>query len=231
MRVSIPSVLLLSLASTLLPVVQSICQAQEPATEAATTGRLPQWRDTLAAHLEALALLQTLNADLLSHDSATLTLDRWCAAHHMASPPRVVADRQPGGDKPPTAMQRQELGVTASEPVRYRRVQLRCGAYVLSDAENWYVPGRLTPDMNRLLDTTDVAFGRVTQPLHFSRHVLDAALLWSPLPAGWPDWPAARSEVLRHRAVLVLPDGRPISEVVENYTAEVLAFPEPHLGR
>ena len=27
--------------------------------------------------VEALALLQTLNAELLSHDSATLTLERW----------------------------------------------------------------------------------------------------------------------------------------------------------
>jgi hypothetical protein len=31
-------------------------------------------------------------------------------------------------------------------------------------------------------------------------------------------------EVLQHRAVLVLPDGMPISEVVETYTGNVLAF-------
>ena len=30
---------------------------------------------------EAIAVLQSLNAELLSHDSATLTLDRWCDAH------------------------------------------------------------------------------------------------------------------------------------------------------
>jgi hypothetical protein len=34
-------------------------------------------------------------------------------------------------------------------------------------------------------------------------------------------------EVLEHRAVLILPDGTPFSEVVETYTGEVLAFPEP----
>jgi hypothetical protein len=33
--------------------------------------------------------------------------------------------------------------------------------------------------------------------------------------------------VLEHRAVLTLPDGTPFSEVVETYTREVLAFPEP----
>jgi hypothetical protein len=62
-------------------------------------------------------------------------------------------------------------------------------------------------------------------------------LLWSPLPQDWemgaplPE----RSEttltiphaVLEHRAVLALPDGTPFSEVVETYTREVLAFPEP----
>jgi chorismate-pyruvate lyase len=199
---------------------------------------LPAWRDTLTARLEALALLQTLNADLLSHDSATLTLDRWCEVHHMAFPPHVTAERQSDIDKPPTASQRQELAISATEPVRYRRVRLRCGEHVLSEAENWYVPGRLTPDMNRLLETTDVAFGRVVQPLHFWRRTLEANLLWLPLPPGWDSdhertarrsntWPAEGAEVLRHRAVLVLPDGQPISEVVETYTAAVLAFPEP----
>jgi hypothetical protein len=33
--------------------------------------------------------------------------------------------------------------------------------------------------------------------------------------------------VLEHRAVLTLPDGTPFSEVVETYTREVFAFPEP----
>src|SRR5581483_7902698 len=35
------------------------------------------WSDTPGTRVEALALLETLNADLLSNDSATLTLDRW----------------------------------------------------------------------------------------------------------------------------------------------------------
>lgn len=198
---------------------------------------LPLWQNTLTAHLEALALLQTLNAQLLSHDSATLTLDRWCAEHRLASPPRVIAQRLPDRDRAPTALQRQQLGVTATEAVRYRRVQLRCGQHVLSEAENWYVPARLTPEMNHLLETTDISFGRVVQPLHFWRHILEATVLWSPLPSGWDreqpvperslSWPSPGTAVLRHRAVLLLPDGEPISEVVETYTAAVLAFPQP----
>ena len=59
------------------------------------------WPDSFVARVEALALLQTLNADLLSHDSATLTLEGWCASHRLASPPRIVAERVTGVDKAP----------------------------------------------------------------------------------------------------------------------------------
>src|SRR6266436_1336201 len=197
--------------------------------------RSPTWPDTFVTRVEATALLQTLNADLLSHDSATLTLERWCDVHRLASPPRIVAARDPGVDKPPTPEQRRELGITATDPVRYRRVKLMCGAHVLSEADNWYVPGRLTPEMNKLLDTTDSPFGVVVRALHFQRHTLSSTLLWLPLPAGWEmnaagardtgaDQPMP-SKLLEHRAVLTLPDGTPFSEVVETYTNNVLAFP------
>jgi chorismate-pyruvate lyase len=194
------------------------------------------WPDTFTARLEALALEQTLNADLLSHDSATLTLERWCGAHHLASPATIVAEQVKGADKPLPDDQRQVLGVSPGEPVRYRRVRLTCGSHVLSEADNWYVPGRLTPDMNRALETTDAPFGKVVAPLHFRRRTLSAALLWSPLPEGW-EMGAARpragkrlpipDQLLQHRAVLTLPDGTPFSEVVETYKSEVLNFPAP----
>jgi chorismate-pyruvate lyase len=195
------------------------------------------WPDSFVARVEALALLQTLNADLLSHDSATLTLEHWCDSHRLASPARIVAERVPGIDKPPTDELRRELGVTAGDPVRYRRVRLLCGAVLLSEADNWYVPARLTPAMNRLLETTDTPFGRAVQALHFQRHTISAKLLWQPLPEGWEMSPVAAGQgtrqlslppgVLEHRALLTLPDGTPFSEVVETYSGNVLAFPAP----
>jgi len=213
-----------------------LCAASVCADES-VRDRAGAWPDTFAARVEALALLQTLNADLLSHDSATLTLERWCDAHRLASPARIVAERVTGADKALSAEQRLELRIAPTDPVRYRRVRLRCGEAVLSEADNWYVPGRLTAQMNTLLDTTDAPFGKVAQPLHFQRHTLSATLLWSPLPEGWEMNRAGRSEragtlevpqrLLQHRAVLVLPDGTPLSEVVETYTANVLAFPMP----
>lgn len=203
----------------------------------ATSAQIPAWSQSFVARLEALALLETLNADLLSSDSATLTLEHWCDVHRLASPAQIVAVRVPGLDKPLSPEQRQELLVAPTEPVRYRRVRLLCGPVVLSEADNWYVPGRLTPEINALLDTTDIPFGKAVRSLHFQRHTLSSKLLWRPLPPGWemnatlaidaasaPPMPAM---LLEHRAVLALPDGMPISEVVESYTSNVLAFPAP----
>ena len=205
--------------------------------DGSAAARPPPWPDNFAARVEALALLQSLNADLLSHDSATSTLEHWCEAHRLASPPRIAAVRITDMDKPASPEQRRELGVTPADPIRYRRVRLLCGAVVLSEADNWYVPGRLTPAMNELLNTTDTPFGKVVQALHFQRHTLSSKLLWRPLPEGWEMNPPAAndgaavllipSQLLEHRAVLSLPDGTPFSEVVETYTANVLAFPLP----
>lgn len=177
-------------------------------------------------------MLQSLNADLLSHDSATATLEHWCSVHHLAEPPVVVAERITGMELPPTPEQRRELRVSDTQTVRHRRVRLRCGKVVLSEADNWYVPDRLTPQMNRLLDQTDTPFGKVVKPLGFHRHTLAVTLLWRPLPEGWEHIHASPSSgrlalpehLLQHRALLQLSDGTPISEVVETYTREVMAF-------
>jgi chorismate-pyruvate lyase len=197
----------------------------------------PSWPDTYAARVEALALLQTLNAELLSHDSATATLESWCELHKMAPVPRVVAVQIPADPKAPTDAQRETLRVGASEAVRYRHVRLMCGSVVLSEAENWYIPARLPAAMLQQLETTDRPFGAVVRELHFQRHTLSARLLWRPLPSGWEMNPAAAppgsgklqvpGAVLEHRAVLTLPDGTPFSEVVETYTGNVLAFAPP----
>jgi chorismate-pyruvate lyase len=198
----------------------------------------PSWPDTLAARTQALAVLQTLNAELLSNDSATATLTRWCDLHKLAPAPRISAVQVRGAQNPPTDAQRLALRVTPTEPVRYRHVQLVCGARVLSEAENWYVPARLSAQMNRLLETTDTPFGVVVHELHVQRHTLSARLLWEPLPVGWEMNAAVEhgqgklpvpDKVLEHRAVLSLPDGTPVSEVVETYTGNVLAFPPPRL--
>ena len=123
------------------------------------------------------------------------------------------------------------------EPITYRRVRLRCGARVLSEAENWYVPARLTAEMNRVLETTDTPFGRAVAELEPYRQTVGATILWSPLPDGWEmqdccaiaevggaivDDPDA---LFAHRAILYSRDHMPIAEVSEVYQRQVLAFP------
>lgn len=198
-------------------------------------GRPATHPDAFVTRLEALALMQTLNANILSSTSATITLERWCRDHDLATPARIAATRIQGAERPATAEQRARLGVDEREPIRHRHVQLRCGDRVLSEADNWYVPGRLTTEMNRLLDTTETPFGRAVQPLAPYRRTLEARMLWAPLPEGWERQPRQAAgaapgplvvpdALFEHRAVLYTRDHTPFSEVHEVYQRDVLAF-------
>jgi hypothetical protein len=198
----------------------------------------PAWPDTYVARLQALALIETLNAEVLASRSATLTLEGWCRDHQLAKEPAIVAEVVRGVAKAPTAEQKQRLQVTSQAEVRYRRVQLRCGNRVLSVADNWYVPDRLTAEMNRLLDTTGTPFGKVVQPLEPYRQTFAVRLLWSPLPDGWERGAIAAATatagalsipdaLFEHRAVLYTREHKPFSEVDEVYQRQLLAFPPP----
>lgn len=205
-------------------------------------GEVPPWNDSSVSRLKALALIETLNAQILASRSATLSLESWCQAHGLAAPAKVIARRQSGAEQAPSEQQRQELQVDAQEPVRFRRVELVCGDVLLSVADNWYVPSRLTPEMNALLEETQTPFGKVVLPMAPHRETLSDALLWTALPPDWElnqstarnarkrgrtlDLPATLFEI---RAVLYTPDHRAIAEVVEDYQRGVLGFSEPVL--
>jgi chorismate-pyruvate lyase len=197
--------------------------------------RAPDWPDTFDGRLEALALIQTLNAGILGSPSATAVLERWCADHHLAEPPVIVAARVKTISRPATPEQQTRLQVSAADAVAFRHVRLRCGDRVLSEADNWYVPGRLTAEMNRLLETTDTPFGRVVRPLEPYRQTFAATLLWSPLPSGWETGASALPVFTRgalaipdalfeHHALLYTSRHTPFAEVDEVYRREILAF-------
>lgn len=199
----------------------------------------PPWPDTPTMRLAALAVIETLDADLLASRSATLTLEKWCGDHKLATTPRISAHLIRDVDKPATAEQRQRLQVSDSEPIKYRHVELWCGSLILSIADNWYVPSRLTPVMNTALETTDTPFGKAVLALQPTRKTFAANILWSPLPAGWdmgagiPAAGAATGELkfpaalFEHRALLYTKDNVPFSEVDEVYQRDVLAFQPP----
>ncbi|QRG04817.1 hypothetical protein EZH22_16835 [Xanthobacter dioxanivorans] len=190
------------------------------------------WPDTPEARRAAQAAIEALNAELLAQPSATATLERWCGAHGIAARGEVRAERVRSAEGPAPQEVRDLLGAGPDTPIRHRRVQLRCGATILSEADNFYLPERLTAEMNATLDGTDTPFGKVVRPLDFRRRTLEARLLWTPAegapPAAAPGAVLAMPPlVLAHRAVLTLPDGTPFSALIERYTSGVLSFPPP----
>jgi chorismate-pyruvate lyase len=197
----------------------------------------PTSLDTYESRLEMLALTQTLNAEILASSSATQSLEKWCRDHKMADDPIIVARVIAGIHKVPTVEQLQRLQVTSVSDVNYRRVELRCGSHVFSEADNWYVPSRLTAEMNKLLETGETPFGKAVLPLRPYRRTFAVTLLWSPLPAGWEQQrrprgqPGERGRALvlpkdlfEHRAILYTSDHQPFSEVNERYQEQLLAF-------
>jgi chorismate-pyruvate lyase len=160
-------------------------------------------------HAAQAAKLAGFEATLAAHDSATAALENWCEAEQLAKPALVTARKVSKSAKPPKGLRRL-LDVTAQEPVHYRHVILSCGHRPLSVAHNWFVPARLGPEMERQLTQTDTPFGKVTAPLAFRREPLET--LFDPPP----ECPA--DTVSAHRALLRLPDGRPLAYVIECYT-------------
>src|SRR5258707_6108175 len=93
----------LRIYGVMLLCASTVCKGAPPAPA-------PEWTGSFLARVEALAVLQTFNAELLSHDSATLTLERWCDGHRLAAPPRNLAAPGPGIHQTATPPQRPEVG-------------------------------------------------------------------------------------------------------------------------
>ncbi len=205
-----------------------------PAGEAAArqSPETPAARRTAA---QAFALLEMLNARLLASHSATATLEEWCLGrslrHGLGPDSAIRARRVAGVDRPASVEQRERLEAGRDEPVVYRRVELAFGDRVLSEAENWYVPSRLTAAIHAILAESDTPFGRAVMDLNPVRETFAVELFWRPSfdpLAGAVDRPADESAIpwrlFQHRALVYGADRRPFSEVNETYTREILAF-------
>jgi chorismate-pyruvate lyase len=177
--------------------------------------------------LLGVTLLGTLNMDLLTHDSATAVLQDLCSRYGPAGT-KITAIRVQGPDKRASDDVMTALRPSAEEHLNYRRVRLACGTHVLSEADNWYRPSRLTPDMNRTLDTGDTPFGVAVRSLNFRRQNVGVEILWRPLPDTTGKTMSSNrpvtipAEILRHRAVLSMPDGTPFSYVIETYSGQTV---------
>lgn len=165
-------------------------------------------------------LIETLSLRLLAAHSATAVLETWCAERGLALAPQLLAVPVPGPSRTPSPIQQARLAIEPGETLRYRRVRLSCADLVLSEAENWYVPSRLTPAMNAILDATQTPFGRVVHPLAPLRRHLSLRRLWQPMTQ---ESPALTEPLFVVEAMLSTGDGRPFCEVAETYTGAVLA--------
>lgn len=190
--------------------------------------------DSYAGRLDALTETQKLQASLQSRDSATETLRLWCESHGWAQPAQIHAVRDAATVKAPTAQVRALLGARGRTPIRYRRVRLMCADKVLSEADNWYLPGKLTPEMNQALDQTDTPFGVAVKALGFHRKAVESLVLLHPFDDDADGGTASDAHalrlpqaVIRNTAVLSTDAGGPFSVVVESYTRQVLDPPSP----
>lgn len=189
------------------------------------------WQDRDADRAALRALLDEFNARLQASTSATLTLESWCAEHHLATSPKIAARVQDVPAKPTSSEQRRRLKVGRDEVVRFRHVALVCGDVVLSQADIWYVPSRLTAEMNQQLDASDIPFGRVIRPLGPTRKTFSARILW-PQPGDQNQRHSTATalslpaHVIRHRALVLDGKGLPLAEVAENYTQAIIAVPD-----
>ena len=175
-----------------------------------------------AAHAEtrrAAAQLTRFEAALAAEPSATHALEGWCGLLTGSDHTAITAQMVPGENAPRPTGLAGLLGVSPATPLAYRHVRLSCRIGTLSEAHNWYVPARLTPEMNAALAQTDTPFGRVVAPLHFTREALTSKR------GRGVACPA--HTILTNRALLRLPNGQPLALVVDCYTARNLARPVP----
>lgn len=162
------------------------------------------------AATDTAAGVAALEAMLARHPSATQALQAICDAKHKGAAPRIVARKYHGRPIPPLEDVRQLLRLEPGEEAAYRHVALICGDETLSVAHNWYVPSRLTPEMNETLANTETPFGRVVAPLGFKREETKADFE--------PALECPGNTVSVHRALLRLPDRTPLAFIVECYT-------------
>lgn len=147
-----------------------------------------------------------LASQLASGRSASIILKAECARLAPGQSLRSVALDTASPPQIPDI--RQRLKVTRLDALKLRHVSIRCGGIELSNAWNWYVPSRLSAEMNRLLDTSETPFGLAVRNLAFTRQIEYG---YAPtLPPGI---------ILQQRALLLRGrDHMPFAFVLENYT-------------
>jgi chorismate-pyruvate lyase len=171
--------------------------------------------------------LHKLSELILSANSATEMLERWCLESEIADSPVVALCAR---NAPVEAMDSDSLEAlypqAAGKTTRFRCVRLAASGIVLVDALNWYFPENLTVDICHQLETTDIPFGRAIKNLSPTRRTFlvrrcTPDQLLSAEANEDPDFTA-----FEHRAVVYGRRGKPLAVVHERFRT-VLVFRVP----
>ena len=98
---------------------------------------------------ETAALVRELSDHLLRASTATEALRTWCAARGLSAGPITAVKQDTDQRRYPDDDTLEGLRPKRHERVAYRCVRLVRGLVVLSEADNWFVPERLPPEVRR----------------------------------------------------------------------------------
>ncbi|MPR07682.1 hypothetical protein [Microvirga tunisiensis] len=182
------------------------------------------------------ALVCALSTRLIASATATDTLVAWCEEYGLSHGPITVDVRQRFAPAVVPDEVMAALGPATPEIVHYRQVWLKRGSLALAAAENWFVPQRLTADMNQILNQTDIPFGTVIAPLHPVRRTLvaNAGPLADDLVED-PAWFSGSAHqphpeiILEHKAMILTGSGTSLALVNEFFFADLVSFGPPTL--
>lgn len=176
--------------------------------------------------------MRSLSERIRRANSSTLELEQWCRERGIGDG-RVTARCNRSASR--RLLDQDSLNALmdfAGENIAHRCVQLVTAGTVLVDADNWYFIDRLTRNMQRKLEATDISFGRVIAGLRPRRRTFLVKLCTlAELEAvhehrefhAWESDSIRPDHVFEHRALVHLPDGRPLAVVHERYRATLLS--------
>jgi Domain of unknown function (DUF1127) len=177
---------------------------------------------------KAAALVRELSDHLLHASTATAALHAWCAAHGLSAGPITAVKQDPDRHRYADDDVLDELRPARHERIAYRCVRLVRGLVVLSEADNWFIPERLPPEVRSALEATDMPFGAAIARLRPSRRTYFVRFpeLNTASEAGTVGSPAGLSPstpILEHKAVVLDQNRQPLSVVSERYCAALLS--------
>lgn len=171
-------------------------------------------------------LRRRLSDRLLASRSATAALQSWCEEHGIGQGKIAVVHLPPARQPAVDDYVLDALMLTKQETISVRRVRLERGRVCLSEADNWFVPERLTKLMVQTLATTNIPFGRVIEHVKPFRRTIHIRFLPDLINGGAQTADLADAiPIFEHTAVVHRADGTPVSVVHEVYRSTLLQPP------